>query len=82
MDKKTGVITASSTMQDPVVAAAVTDSMVRKLEEYMGDYRTEKAKRDLAFTQESYQSARESYHETQRRYASYMDATQNVARNR
>lgn len=44
-------------MQDPVVAAAVTDSMVRKLEEYMGDYRTEKAKRDLAFTQESYQSA-------------------------
>ena len=80
VDKKTGVITASSTMQDPVVAAAVTDSMVRKLEEYMGDYRTEKAKRDLAFTQESYQSARESYHETQRRYASYMDATQNVAR--
>lgn len=53
VDKKTGVITASSTMQDPVVAAAVTDSMVRKLEEYMGDYRTEKAKRDLAFTQES-----------------------------
>lgn len=80
VDKKTDVITASSTMQDPVVAAAVTDSMVRKLEEYMGDYRTEKAKRDLAFTQESYQSARESYHETQRRYASYMDATQNVAR--
>ena len=80
VDKKTSVITASSTMQDPVVAAAVTDSMVRKLEEYMGDYRTEKAKRDLAFTQESYQSARESYHETQRRYASYMDATQNVAR--
>ena len=58
-------------MQDPVVAAAVTDSMVRKLEEYMVITGLKKAKRDLAFTQESYQSARESYHETQRRYASY-----------
>ncbi len=80
IDKKTGIITASSTMQDPMVTATVTDSMVRKLDEYMADYQTEKAKRDLIFTQESYESARDSYHEAQHRYATYMDATQNVAR--
>lgn len=80
VDKKTGVITASSTMQDPVVAAAVTDSMIRKLEEYMADYRTEKAKRDCDFTHESYLAAQERYLAAQRKYAAYMDATQNTAR--
>ena len=72
VDKKTGVITASSTMQDPVVAAAVTDSMIRKLEEYMADYRTEKAKRDCDFTHESYLAAQERYLAAQRKYAAYM----------
>ena len=38
-------------MQDPLVAAQAADSMVGKLEAYMSEYRTEKAKRDLAFTQ-------------------------------
>ena len=80
VDKKTGVISASSTMQDPVVAAAVTDSMIRKLEEYMADYRTEKAKRDCDFTHESYLAAQERYLAAQRKYAAYMDATQNTAR--
>ena len=80
VDKKTGVITASSTMQDPTVAAAVTDSMISKLEEYMADYRTEKAKRDCDFTQESYLTAQERYLTAQRKYAAFMDATQNTAR--
>lgn len=80
VDKKKGVITASSTMQDPTVAAAVTDSMISKLEEYMADYRTEKAKRDCDFTQESYLTAQERYLTAQRKYAAFMDATQNTAR--
>lgn len=80
VDKKTGVISASSTMQDPVVAAAVTDSMIRKLEGYMADYRTEKAKRDCDFTHESYIAAQERYRTAQRKYAAYMDATQNTTR--
>ena len=36
VDKKTGVITASSTMQDPVVAAAVTDSTGSLVHAYRG----------------------------------------------
>ena len=40
--KKRGVITASATMQDPLVTAAVADSMVNKLQEYILTYRTEK----------------------------------------
>ena len=48
VDKKTGVITATATMQDPLVAAQTADSMVGKLEAYMSEYRTEKANRNIA----------------------------------
>lgn len=81
VDKKTGVITASATMQDPVVTATVADSLVRKLEEYMSDYRTEKARRDMLFTQNLFDEAREKYYAAQRKYAQAADANQRIARN-
>ena len=69
VDKKTGVITATATMQDPLVAAQAADSMVGKLEAYMSEYRTEKAKRDLAFTQNLFDEARQQYYEAQQHIA-------------
>ena len=80
VDKKTGVITATATMQDPLVAAQAADSMVGKLEAYMSEYRTEKAKRDLAFTQNLFDEARQQYYEAQQRYARAVDANRNIAR--
>ena len=80
VDKKTGVITATATMQDPLVAAQAADSMVGKLEAYMSEYRTEKAKRDLAFTQNLFDEARQQYYEAQQRYARAVDANRNFAR--
>lgn len=69
VDKKTGVITASATMQDPLVTAAVADSMVNKLQEYILTYRTEKAVRDLAFTRNLFDEAKQKYYDAQRKYA-------------
>ena len=80
VDKKTGVITATATMQDPLVAAQTADSMVGKLEAYMSEYRTEKAKRDLAFTQNLFDEARQQYYEAQQHYARAVDANRNIAR--
>ncbi|MDD3108676.1 MAG: GNVR domain-containing protein, partial [Alistipes sp.] len=80
VDKKTGVITASTTAQDPVIAATVADSLVNKLQEYIYTYRTEKAVRDLKFTQELYNEAKEKYYEAQRRYAYASDANTYVAK--
>ena len=80
VDKKTGVITATATMQDPLVAAQTADSMVGKLEAYMSEYRTEKAKRDLAFTQNLFDEARQQYYDAQQRYARAVDANRNIAR--
>ncbi len=78
VDKKSGMITASSTMQDALVSAAVCDSLTSKLQEYVAEYRTQKAKKDLEFTQKMFEDARAGYIEKQQIYAVYMDATQNV----
>ena len=79
VDKKTGVITASATMQDPLVTAAVADSMVNKLQEYILTYRTEKAVRDLAFTRNLFDEAKQKYYDAQRKYAIAADANKHIA---
>jgi uncharacterized protein involved in exopolysaccharide biosynthesis len=80
IDKKTGIVQASVTLQDPQVAAAVADSLVSKLQRYMIDYRTDKAKRDYAFMQQLYEEAQADYHEKQQRYARFVDANQHLTR--
>nr|WP_310746981.1 Wzz/FepE/Etk N-terminal domain-containing protein [uncultured Alistipes sp.] len=80
VDKKTGVITASATMQDPLVTAAVADSMVNKLQEYILTYRTEKAVRDLAFTRNLFDEAKQKYYDAQRKYAIAADANKHIAK--
>ncbi len=80
VDKKTGVITASATAQDPIVTATVADSMVNKLQEYIYKYRTEKAIRDLDFTQNMFDEAKQNYHEAQRKWAEAYDANRNIAK--
>ena len=47
VDKKTSMTTVAVTLQNPKVAAVVADSVVGKLQEYIINYRTSKAKRRL-----------------------------------
>lgn len=80
IDKKTGIVSAGATMQDPEVAAAAADSLVAKLQKYIIDYRTEKARRDYLFIQSLYEEALADYYAKQQRYARYVDANQHVIR--
>ena len=48
VDKKTGVTTLTVTMQDPLISAALTDTVMHCLQNYITDYRTNKARHDLA----------------------------------
>ena len=48
VDKKTGETTISVTMDNPVVAAIVADTVCRNLKEYITEDRTRKAREDLA----------------------------------
>ena len=78
IDKKTGVITAGITMQDPVIAAVVADSLVKKLERFVIDYRTTKAKQDFDFATKMFADSKQKYFDAQQSYARYIDNNKNV----
>lgn len=79
VDKKTSVVTLSVNMQDPLIAATLTDTVMVKLQNYITDYRTNKARHDLKFTQKLYDEARQNYFTAQQAYADYVDMNQNIS---
>lgn len=78
VDKKTSVITLSVTMQDPMVSAMLADTVMRNLQRYVTQYRTDKARNDLAFTLRLFDEAQAAYYRAQSKYARYMDANQGI----
>lgn len=80
IDKKTGVTTLAVTMQDPLISATLTDSVMIRLQNYITDYRTNKSRHDLAFTEKLYEEAKSEYYIAQQKYAEFVDGNKNVIR--
>lgn len=80
VDKKTGITTVEVTMQDPLISATLTDTVLVKLQNYITEYRTNKARHDLAFTEQLYAKAKKEYYDNQQEYARAMDMNQNVVK--
>lgn len=80
VDKKKRTLTIFVTMQDPLVAAAVTDTVQAHLKEYITDYRTAKARRNLEYAEKLRQEAQAQYYEAQEKYTRYADANRGLVR--
>ena len=78
VDKKTSMTTVAVTLQNPKVAAVVADSVVRKLQEYIIDYRTSKAKEDCLYLEKLFKERQQEYYTAQRKYANYVDSHDNI----
>ena len=78
VDKKTSMTTVSVTLQHPKVAAVVADSVVKKLQEYIIDYRTSKSKEDCLYLEKLFKERQQEYYEAQKKYADYMDSHDNI----
>lgn len=78
IDRKTGMITLSTTAQDPKVSAILADSVTATLQEYIIRYRTQKVRTDLAYVEKLYRESQQAYTEAQHRYASYADANKDI----
>ena len=78
VDKKTGITTVSVTLQDPLVAATMTDTVVVKLQEYITAYRVSKAQQDCDYLEELYKARQQEHYDAQQNYARYMDANKGV----
>jgi len=78
VDNKTLVITIDVTDQDPLIAATMADSVQLHLQEFITNYRTRKARIDLAYNQKLFEEAKERYEKARRRSAAFNDANQKV----
>ncbi|WP_353123679.1 chain-length determining protein, partial [Dysgonomonas capnocytophagoides] len=78
VDKKSGIITLTSTMQNAIISATIADTLTSYLQSYIIKYRTEKARADLNFADKLYNESKSDYNKAQQKYADYLDRNQNV----
>lgn len=78
VDTKTSVITISVMMQDPLISATLADTVVNRLQEYITDYRTNKARKDLEYAELLNEEAQDNYYKAQQKYADYLDRNQGL----
>lgn len=78
LNKNTNVITISAADFDPCIAAALADTLQRRLQEYITQYRTQKARNDLNYAKKLNEEAKADYLESVRAYSDYSDANQDL----
>ena len=79
VDKKTMVITINVTDQDALICATMADSVKTRLQKFITDYKTSKARVDLKYNQKLYVEAKARYESARKRYASFSDSHRDVS---
>lgn len=78
VDKKSGVTTLTVTMSDPKIATQVADTVCRKLQQYVSEYRTQKAEADYDYFKNLSLEAKERMVQAQAAYAARVDYDRSV----
>lgn len=78
IDKKTAVITISTEAQDPLVCKTLADSVKERLQVFITNYRTRKARVDEQYYKTLASEAKREYERARRLYGSYADANTDV----
>lgn len=77
IDKKTDIISIEIKDQDPIVCATMADSACQKLQKFIVDYRTNKARIDYEYYHKLCKESEAEYNKAMHRYASFTDAYHN-----
>jgi uncharacterized protein involved in exopolysaccharide biosynthesis len=78
VDQKTLVITIDVRDQDPVICATVADSVKERLQQFITDYRTNKARIDYEYNKKLCAEAKARYEKARQRYVTFADANQDI----
>ena len=78
VDKKTMVITINVKDQDPVICATMADTVKTRLQNFITDYRTRKARVDLDYNKKLYAETKARYDKARRLYAEFVDANNDI----
>lgn len=77
-DKKTGVVSVTVNDFDPLVCALIVDTISHRLQDFIMDYRTKKARNDLNYAQRIYNQTKADYEESNERYVAAIDANWDI----
>jgi capsule polysaccharide export protein KpsE/RkpR len=78
VDKKTMLITISVTDQNPVIAATMADTVKTRLQNFITDYRTSKARVDLEYNKKICEETKARYERARQLYAEFLDSNQDI----
>ena len=78
-DKKTAVISINVKDQDALICKSIADSVKERLQAFITDYRTSKARTDYEYYQKLTLEAKQDYEKARQRYGSMADANTKVA---
>lgn len=78
IDKKTGVITIVTKAQDKLICKTLADSIMSRLQVFITNYRTNKARNDYEYYKKLTADAKEDYEKVRRKYGATSDANMEV----
>lgn len=78
VDKKTAVITISTEAQDALICKTLADSVKNKLQNFITNYRTSKARVDEKYYKKLVAEAKQDYERARQLYGTYADANTDV----
>lgn len=78
IDKKTGVITIVTKAQDKLICKTLADSVMSRLQEFITDYRTNKARNDYEYYKKLTADAKADYEKVRSKYGATSDANMEV----
>lgn len=81
VDKETGILSITTTMQDPVIAAIMADSLTSRFQQYVIKYRTAKARNNYNLSKIQYDAAQMAYYKADSLYAATADRNQGTMTN-
>jgi len=76
LDEETGIVSITSQMPEPVMAAKLGNRAIELLTGYLKEYRTEKVKIDLQFAKEQLEKAKDRFQKAQLELAEFRDSNQ------
>ncbi|MCR5513765.1 MAG: chain-length determining protein [Prevotella sp.] len=78
INKKNGIITIATKAQDRLICKTLADSVKQQLQEFITDYRTNKARTDYEYYKKLAAEAKSDYEKTRRKYGATSDADMDV----
>lgn len=78
IDKKTDVISITVKDQDPLISATMAEATCTKLQEFIVNYRTTKAKGDFEYYKKVTEECKQDYDELRRQYVAFSDSHQDM----